>query len=254
MADEPESQTEHTCPLCLGWFDTKTGLSNHVRGHLKRIGKPISGASKSPLCILTELLQDETEYKNILRVLGARPHFSKHFVSQKFASSDGLFLTSTGIPVKIQHGTSTEGQWAQIRPPRDNMEKNSADMIQSSTFEDLLENRKLEQKMEVVDDLKEARTPLSISFAGGSIPDIPSVKLDPTWNQGKELIYFHLFMSHYYIDSKIIIFSENNIFIFQPLKCTKYCSNHSRITLGSPYIYTVYTDTAAVSKLFSFPL
>ncbi|XP_057193334.1 zinc finger protein 644 isoform X2 [Triplophysa rosa] len=183
--DEPESKTEHTCPLCLGWFDTKTGLSNHVRGHLKRIGKPISGSSKSPLCILTELLQDEMEYKNILKVLGARPHFSKHFVSQKFASSDGLFLTSTGIPVKIQHGTGTEGQWAQIRPPRDNMEKNSADKIQSSAFEDLLENRKLEQKMKIVGDLKEARAPLSISYTSGSTPDTPYVKLDPTWNQEK---------------------------------------------------------------------
>lgn len=187
MADEPESKTEHTCPLCLGWFDTKTGLSNHVRGHLKRIGKPISGTSKSPLCILTELLQDEMEYKNILTVLGARPHFPKHFVSQKFASSDGLFLTSTGIPVKIQHGTGTEGQWAQIRPTGDNMEKNSADKVQSSAFEDLLENSKLEQKMEVVGDLKEARAPLSISYTSGSTPDTPYVKLDPTWNQGQEL-------------------------------------------------------------------
>uniref|UniRef100_A0A671SYS5 Zinc finger protein 644b n=1 Tax=Sinocyclocheilus anshuiensis TaxID=1608454 RepID=A0A671SYS5_9TELE len=69
---KPESKTEHTCPLCLGWFDTKTGLSNHVRGHLKRIGKPILGASKSPLCILTELLQDETEYRNIIRVFATQ--------------------------------------------------------------------------------------------------------------------------------------------------------------------------------------
>uniref|UniRef100_A0A3P8XAZ1 C2H2-type domain-containing protein n=1 Tax=Esox lucius TaxID=8010 RepID=A0A3P8XAZ1_ESOLU len=47
-AEKPESQAEHTCPLCWGWFDTKTGLSNHVRGHLKRIGKTITGTSKSP--------------------------------------------------------------------------------------------------------------------------------------------------------------------------------------------------------------
>lgn len=187
--DELERKTEHTCPLCLGWFDTKTGLSNHVRGHLKRIGKPISGASKSPLCILTELLQDETEYKNIIRVLGARPHISKHFVSQKFASSDGLFLTSTGIPVKIQHGADTEGQWPHIRPPWNNTEKRSPDKIQSRAFEDLLEDRKLEQKMEVVGDLEEARSPLSISFTSGSIPKTPSVKLDPTWSQGKICIH-----------------------------------------------------------------
>uniref|UniRef100_A0A672ZZ84 C2H2-type domain-containing protein n=1 Tax=Sphaeramia orbicularis TaxID=375764 RepID=A0A672ZZ84_9TELE len=34
-----KTQKEHTCPLCYGWFDTKTGLSNHVRGHLKRMGR-----------------------------------------------------------------------------------------------------------------------------------------------------------------------------------------------------------------------
>lgn len=183
IADELEPKTEHTCPLCLGWFDTKTGLSNHVRGHLKRIGKPISGASKSPLCILTELLQDETEYKNIIRVLGARPHISKHFVSQKFASSEGLFLTSAGIPVKIQHGADTEEQWPHIRPPRNNTEKMSPD----SAFEDLLDDGKPDQKMEDIDDLEEAETPLSISFNSISIPKTSPVKLDPTWSQGQEL-------------------------------------------------------------------
>uniref|UniRef100_A0A4W5LKI1 Zinc finger protein 644 n=1 Tax=Hucho hucho TaxID=62062 RepID=A0A4W5LKI1_9TELE len=48
-AEKPESQAEHTCPLCWGWFDTKTGLSNHVRGHLKRIGKTSTSTSKSPV-------------------------------------------------------------------------------------------------------------------------------------------------------------------------------------------------------------
>ncbi|XP_039985402.1 zinc finger protein 644 isoform X2 [Xiphias gladius] len=41
-AVKPENQGEHTCPLCWDWFDTKTGLSNHVRGHLKRIGRSAS--------------------------------------------------------------------------------------------------------------------------------------------------------------------------------------------------------------------
>ncbi|XP_051986996.1 zinc finger protein 644 isoform X1 [Xyrauchen texanus] len=184
--DKPECKTEHTCPLCLGCFDTKTGLSNHVRGHLKRIGKPISGASKSPLCILTELLQDETEYRNIMRVLGASRHFFKPFVSQKFANSDGLFLTSTGIPMKIHHttGTQDEGQWTLIRPSLDK-ERQKTETVQSSTLEDLLENRKLEQELEVCGHSEEATKPSAISSTSGSIPRTPSGKLDPTWSQEK---------------------------------------------------------------------
>jgi len=186
MADKPESKTEHTCPLCLGWFDTKTGLSNHVRGHLKRIGKPISGASKSPLCILTELLQDEAEYQNIMRVFGSRPHFSKPYVSQKFASSDGLFLTSSGIPMKIHHATGTpdDGQWTMTRRPQVDRERKRTNKVRSSTLEDLLGNRKVDQEMEVEGHSEDASTPLTISYTSGSIPRSPSVKLDPTWSQG----------------------------------------------------------------------
>ncbi|KAL1272919.1 hypothetical protein QQF64_028781, partial [Cirrhinus molitorella] len=189
--DKPESKTEHTCPLCLGWFDTKTGLSNHVRGHLKRIGKPISGASKSPLCILTELLQDETEYRNIMRVFGSRPHLSKPFVSQKFASSDGLFLTSSGIPMKIHHTTGTPDEWTMIRPPQVDRERKRTDKVQSSTLEDLLGNRKVEQEMEVEGHSEEARSPLTISSTSGSLPRTPSVKLDPTWSQENKKICIH---------------------------------------------------------------
>ncbi|XP_067315654.1 zinc finger protein 644 [Pseudorasbora parva] len=185
--DKPESKTEHTCPLCLGWFDTKTGLSNHVRGHLKRIGKPISGASKSPLCILTELLQDEAEYRNIMRVFGSRPHLSKPFVSQKFANSDGLFLTSSGLPMKIHHATGTpdEGQWTMIRPPQVDRERERADKVRSSTLEDLLGSRKVEQEMEVEGHSEDARTPLTISYTSDSIPRSLSVEMDPNWSQEK---------------------------------------------------------------------
>ncbi|XP_059427185.1 zinc finger protein 644-like [Carassius carassius] len=184
--DKPESKTEHTCPLCLGWFDTKTGLSNHVRGHLKRIGKPISGASKSPLCILTELLQDETEYKNIIRVIGSRPHLSKPFVSQKFASSDGLFLTSSGIPMKIHHATGPPDEWPMIRPPEFDRERKRTDKVHSCTLEDLLGNKKVEQEMEV-----EGHSEEFISSTSGSLPRTPSVKLDPTWSQENKKICIH---------------------------------------------------------------
>ncbi|XP_026069634.1 zinc finger protein 644-like [Carassius auratus] len=189
--DKPESKSEHTCPLCLGWFDTKTGLSNHVRGHLKRIGKSISGASKSPLCILMELLQDETEYMNIMKVFGSRPQLSKPFVSQKFASSDGLFLTSSGIPMKIHRTTGTPDEWTMIKPPQVDREKKRTDKVQSSTLEDLLGNRKMEQEMEVEGHSEEARTPSTISSTSGSLPRTSSVKLDPTWSQDNKKICSH---------------------------------------------------------------
>nr|XP_015210864.1 PREDICTED: zinc finger protein 644 isoform X1 [Lepisosteus oculatus] len=155
--DKPESQTEHTCPLCGGWFDTKTGLSNHVRGHLKRIGKTISSTSKSPVCILNEMMQDEEEYKHLLQVLSKKRFFSRPFVSQKFASSDGLFLSPTGIPVKIQH-TSQDGKaWgaAVARQEEEGSEKQRTEAnpeekgSPSSTLIELLKKRRQDEEMEM---------------------------------------------------------------------------------------------------------
>ncbi|XP_056132781.1 zinc finger protein 644 [Lampris incognitus] len=103
-ANKPASQEEHTCPLCRSWFDTKTGLSNHVRGHLKRIGKTISSDNKSPVCFLNELLQDKREHQNILQILNRNQSPSRPFVSQKIVSSNGSFLRHTGISMKIQYG------------------------------------------------------------------------------------------------------------------------------------------------------
>ncbi|MBN3313269.1 ZN644 protein, partial [Atractosteus spatula] len=155
--DKPESQTEHTCPLCGGWFDTKTGLSNHVRGHLKRIGKTISSTSKSPVCILNEMMQDEEEYKHLLQVLSKKRFFSRPFVSQKFASSDGLFLSPTGIPVKIQHTGQDGKAWgaAVARQEEEGLEKQRTEAnpeekgSPSSTLIELLKKRRQDEEMEI---------------------------------------------------------------------------------------------------------
>ncbi|XP_022614897.1 zinc finger protein 644-like [Seriola dumerili] len=102
-AVKPETKGEHTCPLCWGWFDTKTGLSNHVRGHLKRIGRSVTSTSKSPLCILNELLQDKKEHGNILQILN-KDHFPPGpSASQKFISSSGLVLMRAALPVTLQY-------------------------------------------------------------------------------------------------------------------------------------------------------
>lgn len=72
MVEKSESPSEHTCALCGGWFDTKIGLSNHVRGHLKRLGKNKWDAHKSPICVLNEMLQNEEKYEQLLKVLNNR--------------------------------------------------------------------------------------------------------------------------------------------------------------------------------------
>ncbi|XP_061094945.1 zinc finger protein 644-like [Conger conger] len=152
-AEKRESQTEHTCPLCGGWFDTKTGLSNHVRGHLKRIGKTISSTSKSPVCILNEMMKDEEEYRNILQVLNKKRYLSRPFVSQKFASSDGLFLTPTGIPVKIQHTGQDGKPWGLSNPRQDKEDlemaetKNRARGPSSGSLIELLKKKKLDEEL-----------------------------------------------------------------------------------------------------------
>ncbi|TNN72839.1 Zinc finger protein 644 [Liparis tanakae] len=94
-AVKPETQGAHKCPLCWGWFDTKTGLSNHVRGHLKRIGGSVAGTGKSPLGVLNELLRDEKEHQSVLRVLGESRSASR-------IGDGGVVLMRMGIPVEIQ--------------------------------------------------------------------------------------------------------------------------------------------------------
>ncbi|XP_072276005.1 zinc finger protein 644 isoform X2 [Pyxicephalus adspersus] len=77
VIEKSESPSEHTCALCGGWFDTKIGLSNHVRGHLKRLGKNKWDAHKSPICVLNEMLQCEEKYEQLLKILNNRRPFQR---------------------------------------------------------------------------------------------------------------------------------------------------------------------------------
>ncbi|XP_035271336.1 zinc finger protein 644-like isoform X2 [Anguilla anguilla] len=170
--EKQESQMEHTCPLCGGWFDTKTGLSNHVRGHLKRIGKTISSTSKSPVCILNEMMKDEEEHQNILQVLNKKRFLSRPFVSQKFASSDGLFLTPTGIPVKIQHAGQDGKPWGPSvpRPDKEGLEKPelAARGPPSSSLIELLEKKKLVEELELKNCSQSIRKHFTMSLPNQS--------------------------------------------------------------------------------------
>ncbi|KAJ8270165.1 hypothetical protein GJAV_G00111060 [Gymnothorax javanicus] len=183
-----ESQMEHTCPLCGGWFDTKTGLSNHIRGHLKRIGKTITSTSKSPLCILNEMMQDEEEYRNILRVLNKKQFLSRPFVSQKFASSDGLFLSPTGVPVKIQHADQDGKPWGPAAPGREEetAEKETTESKpevkgpDSSSLVELLKKKKLDEEMER-NRSQTARKCVSMSPAKERSIATQPVKTESSW-------------------------------------------------------------------------
>ncbi|XP_014106207.1 PREDICTED: zinc finger protein 644 isoform X3 [Pseudopodoces humilis] len=106
--EKSETSSEHTCQLCGGWFDTKIGLSNHVRGHLKRLGKTKWDAHKSPICVLNEMMQNEEKYEKILKALNSRRIIPRPFVAQKFASNDD-FLSQNVIPLESYHnGLKTE--------------------------------------------------------------------------------------------------------------------------------------------------
>uniref|UniRef100_A0A8C0W502 C2H2-type domain-containing protein n=1 Tax=Castor canadensis TaxID=51338 RepID=A0A8C0W502_CASCN len=106
--EKSETTSEHTCQLCGGWFDTKIGLSNHVRGHLKRLGKTKWDAHKSPICVLNEMMQNEEKYEKILKALNNRRIIPRPFVAQKLASSDD-FLSQNVIPLEAyRNGLKTE--------------------------------------------------------------------------------------------------------------------------------------------------
>ncbi|XP_029416342.1 zinc finger protein 644 isoform X3 [Nannospalax galili] len=106
--EKSETTSEHTCQLCGGWFDTKIGLSNHVRGHLKRLGKTKWDAHKSPICVLNEMMQNEEKYEKILKALNSRRIIPRPFVAQKLSSSDD-FLSQNVLPLETyRNGLKTE--------------------------------------------------------------------------------------------------------------------------------------------------
>lgn len=110
-------QTELICPLCREWFDNRTGLSNHVRGHLKRLGKPTSTASKSPVIILKELMRDKKQFQLKLQVLEKKCRTTNTFYPVRLGN--GLTFAST---VKRQKDDKEEKKRLEINkgsPPSD---------------------------------------------------------------------------------------------------------------------------------------
>ncbi|KAM4605714.1 zinc finger protein 644a [Polymixia lowei] len=88
----------HSCPLCGDSFDNKTGQSNHIRGHLKRLGKNISTKNKSPLCLLRELMRDKKEVHRALQILGKKRNHYQFGAPPKLATIDCLTPPPVGLP------------------------------------------------------------------------------------------------------------------------------------------------------------
>ncbi|XP_028817913.1 zinc finger protein 644 isoform X2 [Denticeps clupeoides] len=190
--EKTEAGGEHTCPLCWGWFDTKTGLSNHIRGHLKRIGKTtvISSSSKSPLCILNELLRDEKEHQNILQVLDHKqPLLSRPFTPQKPALG----------PAKVQHDSTSAAELgsSDARDPATDKPAEGtkgpefaedADESPPSTLVELLSRSEAEREEREARERRQphtARRQITVSPARESVAGPVVVKMDPGWCQDK---------------------------------------------------------------------
>lgn len=97
LIEQPsEPKSELICPLCREWFYTKTGLSNHVRGHLKRLGKPCSTSTiKSPVTILKELMRDKKQFQVKLQALEKKCRSRNSLFPFKF--NNGLLISTTKV-------------------------------------------------------------------------------------------------------------------------------------------------------------
>lgn len=94
----------HSCPLCGDSFDNRTGQSNHIRGHLKKLGRSFSEKSKSPIILLRELMRDKKEFQRAIQILGRRRNHFRYGASPKlptvnrFASSQMCFPKNHSVP------------------------------------------------------------------------------------------------------------------------------------------------------------
>lgn len=99
MESDPEAvKSVHACPLCGDSFDNRTGQSNHIRGHLKKLGKSFSKKSKSPLFLLRELMRDKKEFQRALQILGKRRNHFQYGVTPKLSSIDCYRSHTIGVP------------------------------------------------------------------------------------------------------------------------------------------------------------
>ncbi|KAF7669798.1 hypothetical protein LDENG_00124150 [Lucifuga dentata] len=131
-------KSTHSCPLCGDSFDNRTGQSNHIRGHLKRLGKNFSTKSKSPLFLLQELMRDKKEFHRALQILGKKGnHFQ--YASPKLSSVAHL----TPPPIETPETNTIQSIYHDAKP-----------LIPTFSFEEMeSDKQQLETKLEVKSSL-----------------------------------------------------------------------------------------------------
>ncbi|XP_035025083.1 zinc finger protein 644a isoform X1 [Hippoglossus stenolepis] len=97
-SDSGTVRSIHSCPLCGDSFDNRTGQSNHIRGHLKKLGRSFSSKTKSPLILLRELMRDKKEFQRAIQILGKRRIHYQYGASPKLSSDDRLTPPPIGFP------------------------------------------------------------------------------------------------------------------------------------------------------------
>lgn len=97
-SDSETVRTIHSCPLCGDSFDNRTGQSNHIRGHLKKLGRNFSTKTKSPLILLRELMRDKKECQRAFQILGKRRNHFQYGALQKLPIVNRFTSAQMGFP------------------------------------------------------------------------------------------------------------------------------------------------------------
>uniref|UniRef100_A0AAV2JP92 C2H2-type domain-containing protein n=1 Tax=Knipowitschia caucasica TaxID=637954 RepID=A0AAV2JP92_KNICA len=134
----------HKCPLCGDSFDNRTGQANHIRGHLKKLGKGVTSKLKSPILLLRELMRDKKEYQRALEIIG-----KNNYVQHKPSSKLSDFRTFT--PRSIDYVKDESFDNKPLAPKlslhiseKDELETNS-DIKNNSALIGILKKRKCQE-------------------------------------------------------------------------------------------------------------
>ncbi|XP_060899414.1 zinc finger protein 644a [Labrus mixtus] len=182
MESEPETvKSIHSCPLCGDSFDNRTGQSNHIRGHLKKLGKSFSKKNKSPLYLLRELMRDKKEFQRALQILGKRRNHFQYGASPKLSGVDCYRQQPIGIPKRSSipsDGTETGSQihafsLAEMKPEKRQLEtkldvKNS--LSGATALIGILKKRKCQEDARLKGSSQMSRNTLAVSTNGEHCP------------------------------------------------------------------------------------
>uniref|UniRef100_A0A1A8UP54 Zinc finger protein 644a n=1 Tax=Nothobranchius furzeri TaxID=105023 RepID=A0A1A8UP54_NOTFU len=191
LESDSETVTDlHTCPLCGDAFDNRTGQSNHIRGHLKKLGKNFASKSKSPIILLHELMRDKKEFQQALQILGRRRnHFHygaspKLPITNRFTSSQTRFPKSHSIPSVLTDTKPLMPTFtlSDIKSENGQLEKMGVKNSLSGTTAliGILKKRKCQEDARLKGSTPISRNESTVSsnseHSSGSLPNSPSEK------------------------------------------------------------------------------